>query len=109
MAEISTSTIKNRPAREQISSLDAVHSGFANLMDGLKDAVTRFQDQSTPESFAQIITALGAFGLSGAEIFRDVTDYTKKHPVRVAFAVGLTFFALKGLLGQSEKLEGSLH
>src|SRR5262249_53437658 len=76
---------------------------FAQLMEELKSAVTDFQNDSTPEKFGAIITALGAFGITAAELGGTLTYYAKKHPVWTALGAGVVFYALKGLLVPIER------
>jgi hypothetical protein len=70
---------------------------LTRLAEDLKIAVNQFQDCPSPESLVAIVAALRAFGLSGQRIFGELIFYTKQHPVRVAFTLGLVFYALKGI------------
>lgn len=73
------------------------------LLNGISSAVHEFNSDATPENFAKIVNSIAACGISGAKVWKDANTYVKDHPVRVAFGVGLIFFALKGLLGSGEK------
>lgn len=82
------------------ASNTAIHD-FDRLTSTLKSAVTKFQDDQSPENFAGIVSALSAFGISGADLWHKVAAYAKVHPVRVALSAGVLFYAVKGLLGDS--------
>jgi hypothetical protein len=82
---------------------------FAELMGDLKSTVSRFQDESTPQNFAAIVTSLQGFGLSGADVWQQAASYAKKNPLRVAAFAGLAFYALKGLLAQAESTRKLIH
>lgn len=82
---------------EQNSQPDQRQHDFESLVTTLKDAVTKFQEDTSPQNFAEIVTALSDFGISGADIWQQVASYTKRHPIRVAMIAGLAFFAMKGL------------
>lgn len=70
---------------------------FERLAANLKDAVKRFQDDQTPESFAGIVSSLSSFGLSATDIWQRVADYGRRYPLRVAGVAALIFFAMKGV------------
>ena len=76
-------------------------SGFERLMGDLKGAISRFQDDQTPENLAGIVTAMNSFGLTGTDLWRRAADYTRRHPVQVAGLVSLLFFAYKGMVRES--------
>jgi hypothetical protein len=78
---------------------------FDHLTETLKAAVAKFQDDQSPENFAGIVSALTAFGISGADLWQKVAAYAKVHPVRVAFGAGVLFYAMKGILGESRARE----
>ena len=82
---------------------------FAEMMGDLKTAVSHFQDESTPQNFAHIVTALQGFGLSGADVWQQAAAYAKKNPLRVAALAGLAFYALKGLMSQAESTRKLIH
>lgn len=85
---------------------------FEQLMNGLKNAVNEFQEDASPEKFAKIITVLGAFGISGADVWNKASQFLKKHPVQSAAAAGLIFFALRGLAvtgGRRSTKRGSIY
>lgn len=70
---------------------------FDRLVEGFKKSLNKFQKNQSPENFAGIISALSEFGISGADVWRQFANYSKRHPVRAAMFAGLVFFALKGL------------
>lgn len=78
--------------------------GFSQMADALRDAVTKFQEEQSPENFAPIITALSAFGLSSVEMWKTAAEYTRRHPIQVAALAGLAFFAVKGLTSSSRRV-----
>jgi hypothetical protein len=80
----------------------------SRMIDDVKNAMERFQTDSSPENFAQIVTALGAIGLSTVKVWDEAAAYTKKHPLIVAFGAGVMFFAFKGLF-QSRKPVGQTY
>jgi hypothetical protein len=82
---------------------DGAGQTFEQLLDSLKNAVSEFQNESSPEKFAKIVTVLSAFGISGADIWNKTTDFTKKHPIQAALGAGLIFFAFKGLYAPMSK------
>lgn len=98
-----TSNQEQSAAPESGTSTDEsnhfVHlESFDRLSRDLRQAVHRFQEEQTPESFAGIVTALGGFGLSGAQLWRQAARYAQAHPLRVAVYAGVVFFAMRGLM-----------
>lgn len=82
---------------------------FDHLTMTLKSAVTKFQEDQSPENFAGIVTALSAFGISGADLWSKAAAYAKVHPVRIALGAGVLFYAMKGLLGESKVRGEAFH
>lgn len=68
-----------------------------HLIGQVKAALENFKNDSTPENFAQLVTALGAIGLDTVKVWDEAAIYTKKHPLLVASCAGVLFFAFKGL------------
>ena len=82
---------------------------FAELMQGLKASVDRFQAEQTPENFAGIVSSLAGLGLSGADVWQQAAAYAKRNPLRVAALAGLAFFALKGLVSHGQTARKLIH
>lgn len=84
---------------------------IGEVFEGVRNAVSRFQQDQTPENFASIVTALGGFGLGGLDLWKQAADYTRKHPLQVAVGAGVLFFALRGLSGARpmRQLSASVH
>lgn len=90
-------TNKNQSVAPSVQAAQPEMS-FNQMADTLKAAIAEFEKQQSPEALAGIVSALSSFGLSGADIWKKAAAYTRENPVRVAAAVGILFFAYKGLM-----------
>ena len=92
---------QQKPTTKQTSQPDSPIHDFEALTADLKKALQKFQADQSPENFAVIVTALSEFGISGADLWHQVSAYAKRHPLRMATFAGLVFFALKGIGAQA--------
>lgn len=92
---------QQKPPAKQTSQPETPIHDFEALTADLNKALQKFQDEQSPENFAVIVTALSEFGISGADLWHQVSAYAKRNPMRVAMFVGLVFFALKGIGSQA--------
>jgi hypothetical protein len=72
---------------------------LGRLINNLKQSSAEFQREATPENFARMVSAVGAFGTAFNETRNQIVSYSKKHPLSVALGASLIFFALRGLIG----------
>lgn len=95
---------KSTNVPETTNGAAAPLEAIENLIGELRDTVTRFQDEQSPEAFAAIVTALGGFGMSSTEVWKKAQKFTVENPLRTAVYAGVVFFALRGLLGEAGRM-----
>lgn len=88
---------KNVPETTPAAPLEAIES----LIGELRQTVSRFQEEQSPETFAAIVTSLGGFGLSTTDMWKQAQKFTVENPLRTAIYAGVVFFALRGLVGSA--------
>ena len=89
---------QKNPNQDQQSPKQTDKQSFDQLVGELKASVSRFQEDTSPENFAGIVSVLSRFGISGADLWSQVARYSKEHPLRVALGATVVFFAAKGLI-----------
>jgi hypothetical protein len=101
--EVSMENDQSTPRANDQTSPQSERPRFEKMLDDLKTTVSRFQDDTTPENFAAIVSTLSTFGISGAQVWGQVADYSKRHPLRVAIGAAIMFFAVKGIVREVPK------
>ncbi len=91
---------------QQQDNQSPIHD-FERITQDLRSALSRFQEDKTPESFAVIVSSLSTFGLTGFGAWKQVADYARSHPMRVAFGASLLYLAFKGMTREHARLSGS--